>query len=247
MTVIICSVLSDTAFAADAEKRTVVLLHGLARSSSSMNKMETALQKQGFHTCNIDYPSTKHCIERLASDHILPKIKECAGNLDTPIDFVTHSMGGILVRYLARHRLIPDIGRVVMLSPPNKGSEVVDILGDNWLFEYINGPAGKQLGTDASSLPRQLGDAAFEVGIITGSRSINLILSLMIHGDDDGKVSIEHAKLQGMKDFLVLPSSHPFIMKSKKAIEQTLHFLNHGMFQKENSPISRVLPDTTNH
>ena len=84
-------------------------------------------------------------------------------------------------------------------------------------------------------MPSQLGPADFEVGIITGSRSINLILSLMIKGNDDGKVSIERAKLEGMKDFRILPSTHPFIMKSKTAIEQTIFFLNHGVFKESSS------------
>ena len=142
-------------------------------------------------------------------------------------------MGGILVRYMAKHGLLPNIHRVVMLSPPNKGSEVVDKLGELWAFEFINGPAGQELGTGSASLPLQLGAANFEVGIITGNRSINLILSLLIDGDDDGKVSIERAKLDGMKDFLVIPASHTFIMQNLTAIEQTLYFLDHGVFRVE--------------
>ncbi len=212
-------------------RETVILLHGLARSSTSMNKMEKALEDEGFKPCNIDYPSTQHRISILAQEHILPKIKACIGNIDSSIHFVTHSMGGILVRYFAKHALISHMARVVMLSPPNQGSEVVDALGDTWFFEFINGPAGKELGTDTGSIPLQLGPANFEVGIITGSRSINLILSLMIEGSDDGKVSVEHAKLEGMKDFMVLPSTHPFIMRNEKAIEQTIYFLNHGVFK----------------
>lgn len=214
------------------DREAVILLHGLARTSTSMNKMQEALEDEGFKTCNIDYPSTQHRISVLAQEHIVPKIKACVGNIDSSIHFVTHSMGGILVRYFAKHALIFPIGRVVMLSPPNQGSEVVDALGDTWFFEFIHGPAGKELGTDTGSIPSQLGPANFEVGIITGSRSINLILSLIIDGRDDGKVSVERAKLEGMKEFLVLPSTHPFIMRNKKAITQTVYFLNHGVFKK---------------
>ncbi len=214
------------------DREAVILLHGLARTSTSMNKMQEALEDEGFKTCNIDYPSTQHRISILAQEHILPKIKACVGNIDSPIHFVTHSIGGILVRYFAKHALISHMGRVVMLSPPNQGSEVVDALGDTWFFEFINGPAGKELGTDTGSIPLRLGPANFEVGIITGSRSIILILSLIIDGRDDGKVSVERAKLEGMKDFLVLPSTHPFIMRNEKAIAQTIYFLNHGLFKK---------------
>ena len=214
------------------DREAVILLHGLARTSTSMNKMQEALEDEGFKTCNIDYPSTQHRISILAQEHIVPKIKACVGNIDSSIHFVTHSMGGILVRYFAKHALISPMGRVVMLSPPNQGSEIVDALGDTWFFEFINGPAGRELGTDTGSMPLRLGPADFEVGIITGSRSINLILSLMIEGSDDGKVSVERAKLEGMKDFMVLPSTHPFIMRNEKAIAQTIYFLNHGVFKK---------------
>lgn len=214
------------------DREAVILLHGLARTSTSMNKMQEALEDEGFKTCNIDYPSTQHRISILAQEHIVPKIKACVGNIDSSIHFVTHSMGGILVRYFAKHALISPMGRVVMLSPPNQGSEVVDALGDTWFFEFVNGPAGKELGTDTGSMPLRLGPANFEVGIITGSRSINLILSLMIEGRDDGKVSVERARLEGMKDFIVLASTHPFIMRNAKAITQTIYFLNHGVFKK---------------
>lgn len=214
-----------------SDMNSVVLLHGLARSSGSMQKMQTALEAAGFTTCNIEYPSTKHRIETLVLEHILPKVTACLGTLESPIDFVTHSMGGILVRYMSEHSLIPLMGRVVMLSPPNHGSEIVDTFGDNWLFEYVNGPAGRELGTDSSSVPMQLGPADFEVGIIAGSRSANPIFSSMIEGADDGKVSIEGAKLDGMKDFAVVPVSHSLIMKDETAIEQVIYFLKSGEFR----------------
>lgn len=211
----------------------VILLHGLARSSASMDRMQDALEREGFQTCNINYPSTDYPVDVLAVDYILPEIRKCTGNRDLPLNFVTHSMGGIIVRYLANKEPVSRIGRVVMLSPPNRGSEVVDVLGDTWLFDWINGPAGEELGTDNNSLPLQLGPADFELGIITGNKSINLINSAMIDGADDGKVSVENAKLEGMNDFLVLPLTHPFIMKDEVSIRQTIHFLHHGSFTEE--------------
>ncbi len=140
-------------------------------------------------------------------------------------------MGGIIVRYLATQDIPFEIGCVVMLSPPNKGSEVVDTLGGLWLFKAINGPAGLQLSTRNDSLPNTLGKPEFELGIITGNKSINLILSSMIEGVDDGKVSIESARLEGMKDFLVIEATHPFIMKNNTAIEQTKYFLKNARFK----------------
>lgn len=217
------------------DKGMVILLHGLARSGASMLKMQRALVNAGFSTCNIYYPSTRHEIVTLATEYVLPKIHECVDDTGSTLNFVTHSLGGIIVRYLAKKDLLVNIGRVVMLAPPNQGSEVADVLGEFWLFKLINGPAGKELGTSDNSIPLQIGPANFEVGIIAGSKSINLILSLMIDGENDGKVSIKNTRLEGMKDFIVLPVTHPFIMKEESAIRQTIHFLIYGMFRKNST------------
>ena len=209
----------------------VVLLHGLARTAGSMDSMGKHLNKAGYKVCNIDYPSRKHRIENLTSEFVVPEIQQCFGDVLTPLHFVTHSLGGIIVRQLAVEHQQIKIGRVVMLSPPNQGSEVVDKLGTWGLFEWINGPAGKQLGTTEDAIPNQWGPATFELGIITGNRSINLILSTLIPGPDDGKVSIKNARLDGMQDFLVVEQTHPFIMANDTVQSQTLHFLQNGTFQ----------------
>jgi triacylglycerol lipase len=216
-----------------ADSQAVVLLHGLARSASSMDQMAQALGQHGYHVCNLAYPSREHPIADLAARFVMPAIERCVGDPRRPLHFVTHSMGGIIVRQLAREGAIANLGRVVMLGPPNHGSEVVDTLGNWGLFEAINGPAGRELGTSEASSPRQLGAATFEVGVIAGARSINWINSLMIPGDDDGKVSLESAKREGMRDYLVVRVSHPFLMEDDEVIEQTLHFLQSGCFAHE--------------
>jgi len=212
----------------DAE--VVVLLHGLARSSSSMSRLARSLESAGYRVCNLSYPSRKYSIEKLTTEFVAKSIRACTAGTALPVNFVTHSLGGIVVRQLAASAPDIDIGRVVMLSPPNHGSEVVDKLGGLFLFRLINGPAGQELGTDSLSVPRSLGEPRFDLGVITGNRSVNPFLSLLIPGKDDGKVSLESAKLVAMKDFLVISSSHPFIMKNSEAIAQTLYFLRNGAF-----------------
>lgn len=208
----------------------VILLHGLTKSSGSMEKLEKALIYNGYKVANIDYPSRLHSIDKLAEISISQGINTCNGMKTSGINFVTHSLGGILVRqYYSKHRT-SGLKRVVMLGPPNKGSEVVDKLKNVPGFELINGPAGFQLGTNDDSVPVKLGRVDFELGVIAGTRTINFILSTLIPGTDDGKVSVESTKVEGMSRFLMLPVSHPFIMKDNKAIEQTVHFLRHGSF-----------------
>jgi triacylglycerol lipase len=208
----------------------VVLLHGLARTSSSMNALGAFLSNQGYQVLNIDYPSRKHQIIELATivrREVILKTSDAVR-----VHFITHSMGGIILRYIQKDNPLPNLGRVVMLSPPNHGSEVVDKLGGLWFFELINGPAGKQLGTDKSSICQKLGRVNFELGIVTGNRSINWINSLIIPGKDDGKVSVESAKVEGMADFLLVHVSHPFIMNDKTVMTQCVYFLRNGVFSK---------------
>ncbi|OEG73694.1 acetyltransferase [Shewanella colwelliana] len=208
----------------------VILLHGLARTERAMSKLAAAIEKRGYHCINYSYPSTKADIPTLAEHAITAALSQCPNALT--VHFVTHSMGGILVRqYLSQHT-VRNLGRVVMLGPPNQGSEVVDTLRDMAGFQLINGPAGMQLGSDKMSVPNRLGPANFELGVIAGTRSINWILSTMLPKPDDGKVSVQSTKLEGMSDHISLPVTHPFMMNNRQAIAQTLHFLTYGEFSR---------------
>lgn len=208
----------------------VILLHGLARSDASMAQMAEALEAEGFVVLNVDYPSREADIPTLAMTAIGQALTDPRMMEAERIHFVTHSMGGILVRQFLQTNAIDRLGRVVMLGPPNRGSEVVDQLGDYQLFAAINGPAGKQLGTDSNSAPNQLGPVTFELGVIAGDRSINLINSGMIEGPDDGKVSVASTKVDGMKEHLVVHVTHPYLMKNERVIRETICFLKTGMF-----------------
>ncbi len=210
----------------------VILLHGLGRSAGSMDELAENLTARGYQVCNIDYPSTTTTISALARDNVVPDIKACQDDTNGQISFVTHSLGGIIVRELIKYELVENVHRVVMLSPPNEGSELVDKLSKYWLFDLFLGPAGNELGTDSKSKPNGLGAAEFELGIVMGTRSINPVGSLLIPGRDDGTVSIESSKLEGMADFIEVPANHAFIMKNPEAIQQVIHFLQHGKFDR---------------
>lgn len=243
--VLIVGLAFPTAAMAQAREH-VILLHGLCRTSKVMNRMADALTRAGYVVHNLDYPSRTEPITQLAEDAIGPALAACHAQGAEKIHFVTHSLGGILVRsYFARHAPDATLGRVVMLGPPNQGSEVVDRLRDWWLFKKLNGPAGQELGTDADSTPNRLGPANFLVGVIAGRRSINWINSyVMIPGPDDGKVSVEHTKLTGMADHIVLPATHPFLPGNRAAIAATITFLQTGRFGRSQNPSSLQLDRT---
>ncbi|MCU7836091.1 MAG: alpha/beta hydrolase [gamma proteobacterium symbiont of Taylorina sp.] len=211
-------------------KECVILLHGLARNDNSLKKLELVLKNKDYHTVNYNYPSTMYHVAKLAEDTISDALSRCIKG--SKINFVTHSMGGILVRQYLSTKSIENMGRVVMLGPPNQGSQVVDTLKNIPGFKLMNGPAGMQLGTGKMDIPRKLGTANFDVGIIAGSRSINLVLSAMLPNPDDGKVSVENTKLEGMKDHITLPVTHPFMMKNDVVINQVVHYLKYGKFKR---------------
>lgn len=210
----------------------VILLHGMIRTSASMETMAEAIEAAGFVAANIDYPSREHPIEVLAPIAVEAGLERCAELGGTgKLHFVTHSLGGILVRKYLSENEISKLGRVVMLGPPNQGSDAVDDLGGVPGFDWINGPAGRQLGKGPESVPLQLGAADFEVGIIAGNRTIDPITSAVLEDPDDGKVSVKDTRLEGMTDFIVVEHSHAFMMRMQRPIELTIHFLQTGRFE----------------
>jgi len=216
----------------DKDSEAIILLHGLARTSRSMNKAAKLLAAYGYKIVNVDYPSRSADIGALAQSCIVQALKQCESEAIKKIHFLTHSMGGILLRDYLASQSIDKLGRVVMLAPPNQGSEVVDKLGGWKLFYYLNGPAGLQLGTGNNSVPNRLGPVNFQLGVIAGSKAVNPFLSRLIPDVNDGKVSVSRAQVEGMKDFIVMPYSHSFIMRHEAVIEQALHFIQQGYFAR---------------
>nr|WP_159063621.1 alpha/beta hydrolase [Thaumasiovibrio occultus] len=226
-TVALLIALSGSALAQEC----VITLHGLARSPSSMSTMAQELSAAGYKVVNQGYDSRSDTIEALAIPTIQHAIRQC-GEAEN-IHFVTHSLGGILVRYYFSQYPVKEGMRVVMLAPPNQGSEIVNTLGDMTLYHWINGPAGNQLGVEVSSMPNSLGPVNFDTGIIAGNESwFNPILATMMPKPNDGKVSVESTKVAGMRDHIVVEETHTFIMDDDVVIEQTLHFLRSGQFQR---------------
>jgi len=230
------SVLASPAFAqepaaAGSAPESVVLVHGLYRSERSMAPLASRLEAAGYAVHNLDYPS------RGTPDQLEAQLEEqvagCCADA-TRVHFVTHSLGGILVRAMLARHAPANLGRVVMLAPPNHGSELVDWLGPT--FAWALGPTGRELGTASTSLPNRLPPPSYSLGVIAGTFSWNPIGSLVLPGESDGTVSVASTRLDGMTDFVALPSSHTFILRSDAAADRVLEFLRAGRFGEEASP-----------
>jgi pimeloyl-ACP methyl ester carboxylesterase len=210
----------------------VVLLHGLGRSSLSMKGIEWYLKRRGYQVVNARYPTGRLSVRQISTIYLAPLLATEALPSAPKIHFVTHSQGGILLRqYLSDHDL-PNLGRVVMLAPPNHGSQIIDQLQASRLTRALLGPGYRELGTSADSLPNRLGPVSFDCGVIAGDCSLNPFLSRMLPGPNDGKVTVASAKVEGMNDFLVLHSSHTWLMWRKITFQQIGFFLKSGNFHQ---------------
>ena len=213
----------------------VVLLHGLIRSSTAMKRLEWAFEDQGYRVINVNYASTKLSIEDAAAITLDQILKEQVQDPTVKVHFITHSLGGIILReYLANHQFT-NLGRVVMIAPPNHGSELVDKF-KNWpFFKFFTGPAGQQLGTDPDSVPQRLGPATFDLGVIAGDSTLNPFYSWFLPGPDDGKVSVASTQLEGMDDFLIVHSSHTYLPWRKQVVQASVQFIAEGQFTVANT------------
>jgi pimeloyl-ACP methyl ester carboxylesterase len=216
------------ASAEEAPPETVVLLHGLAQSDLSMRPLASRLRSAGFRVHAIRYESTEKEPADLVGDLAAELARCCA---EAPrLHFVTHSLGGVLLRAYLAERALPNLARVVMLAPPNHGSELADVVRRSRALRSAFGPTATELGTDPESLPNRLPPADFEVGVIAGTSTLNPLGSWLIPADDDGTVSVTSARLEGVSDFVALPVSHTLILLSSEAARQTIGFLGHGRF-----------------
>ena len=209
----------------------VVVVHGLGRSPASMRLLVSRIEDAGYSVINFGYPSREEPIEELAA-LLGAEVEESFGEESGSVHFVTHSMGGVLVRSYLAQQPKPHSGRVVMLSPPNQGSEIIDAFADSELLRALLGPAGMELGTGSGGVASELGPVRYSLGVITGDRSLSLLGSWLIPGPDDGKVAVDRAAVEGSADFKVVHATHTFIMNRKDVAEDVVHFLENGKFQE---------------
>jgi pimeloyl-ACP methyl ester carboxylesterase len=195
--------------------------------------MASYLRKMNYIVVNQEYPTTRRSIKELAARDVVSMVEECQKQTPEKIHFITHSIGGIVLRAYVQDYNLQNLGRIVMLAPPNHGSPLADLLHHNLLFKMIAGPAGQELTTDHLSTPNRLNPwMKTEMGVIAGTFSFMPFMKLFFHEDNDGKVPVSSTRIAGMNDFIALPVSHMFMMQNKTVMKEAVYFLQHGTFNK---------------
>lgn len=212
----------------------VVFLHGILRNKIDMHPLSKFFQSKGYDTQNILYPSREQTLEDL-SDFVHEKIINWDRYSATKtLHFVTHSMGGLIARYYIERHKPENLGKVVMLGPPNTGSEFADFLSDTKFiapaFRTIYGPASAQLRTDYEHIDKKIN---YPLGVIAGNVSINPLASFILEGDHDGIVPVSRTYIDGMADHIIVPATHTFMMFSAPIMEQALSFIINGKFDHD--------------
>jgi hypothetical protein len=228
--------------------KAVIVLHGLFRSRSSMERLRTALAAaNGYTVFCMGYPTTRGSV----SDHA-DSLNSVIASLEgiTEINFVAHSLGNLVVRhwlndFVHQQRTLPagqTFGRMVMLAPPNRRPELATKLVRGEVAKFVAGPAAQQLAEGWSKLEPKLATPHFEFGILAGGKGDNRGFNPLIPGDDDAVVTVDSTRLPQARDFRLLPVLHSFFMNDSRVHEMTRQFLTHGYFESEASrqPISTV-------
>lgn len=206
----------------------VLLIHGMGRSRSAFAKMQKSLQAHGMHVGSLSYPSTRQSIEAHAA-----QVAEVLDHLEGygQVSFVTHSLGGIVVR-----RLLADGGawreriqaeRLVMLAPPNQGAAFADQLQETTAFRWIFGDTGQGLTTEAMA---QLAQPDIPFLVIAGARGDEdgNGWNPMLDGDDDWVVRVSETHLPEEAGHIVVPVLHTFLMNDEHVIGSAATFLANG-------------------
>lgn len=199
----------------------VILLHGLGRSRASLWPLARRLRRAGFQVRNFPYAPAFHRFDTLTCqlhDFIVEHVKTPRYHL------VGHSLGNILIRERFRVGYPSGLGRIVMLAPPNQPPKLARIMQGCPPFRLWSGESGKLLASP--DFYARLPVPSVPFGVIAGNKGQRITFD----EPNDGIVTVESTRLEGMTDHLILPCSHTFIMNSHAATDATVAFLRYGQF-----------------
>jgi hypothetical protein len=210
--------------------RAVVLLHGLMRSSDSMEDMAEAIQNNGIQPISFGYASTQASIDEHAK-----ALRELIDNLPphTRLTLIGHSLGNIVARRAIGmwqtegdpQNVLKRLDHMVMLGPPNQGSSLATYLSGLGLFEKLTGTSGQELGVAWKEFQSKLATPPCPFMIVAGDVSQTALKNPLLDGQNDFIVTVEETQLDGAAETLVVPVLHAYLMSDRTVIDKTLKFI----------------------
>lgn len=229
----------ETAFAAlersgrvaPVSGHTVILLHGLGEGRDSMAPLAKHLRTALDATVlTFGYASVKADID--AHGRALDAVVSHLPHAET-LSFVGHSLGNLVVRRwmaLAAARDLARTRRMVMLGPPNQGSDLARMAARIWGLASLAEGASRDLVVDWPRVAPSLAVPTCDFGIVAGGRGDDAGYSLLLEGDDDAVVRVAETRLPGASDFVVVPVHHAAMMRDAAVQRATAEFLQTGRF-----------------
>lgn len=209
----------------------VILLHGLGEGRDSMRPLAEHLRPRlDASVMSFGYASVRADID--AHARALATVVAGLPDADS-LQFVGHSLGNLVVRRWMALADAADLARtrgVVMLGPPNQGSDLARMVARVWpLAEQANG-AARDLVLDWPRVAPTLALPTCPFGIVAGGCGDDDGFSPLLSGDDDAVVRVEETRLPGATDFLLLPVRHAAMMRHEAVQRATVEFLRHERF-----------------
>lgn len=201
----------------------VLLIHGLGRHAGIMKKCTTAIKNAGFAAHSLNYATLFEDVQSHADhfEHLLEHVKGIK-----KVSFVTHSLGGLVVRELLKRKTTWNSAvadKLVMMGTPNKGAQIAEFLARLKTYQFITGPSGQ----DVRPLKKlkTLPPPPIPTLVIAGGRGTDIGYNPLLNGDNDGVVTVDETRLDIKHEFFLINSIHTVLMDQKEAIKKTIEFL----------------------
>ena len=226
-------------------RRLLVFRHGIVLNRYVMLPMERYFRRKGYEVHNSTYPTTRKFVEEHARDlsEELMGLVRRSGKSAEPyeLSLITHSLGGLVLRYALTHFEMPPIHRAIMFVPPNRGSATARYFKNWFLYRTIFGTrAGSQLAEDPPGIYGAAGlPSGVDLAIIAGNVRWK-IFPVKLEKPHDGVVTFSEANLPPLP-IKMLPHGHTPILFVRYAWEEAEYYLQHGKFRDE-SPSRRTAP-----
>jgi pimeloyl-ACP methyl ester carboxylesterase len=206
------------------EPEVVILVHGLWVHGALMELLRRRIARCGYRALTYSYPSMRFTLTENAEC----LARYCRGIGAARLNFVAHSLGGLVVLRMLERAAQLRIGRIVLAGTPCGGSCAARCLVRLPVGRALLGHSlSEWLGCEQPLLP-----FPYDIGVIAGRLGIGLgrLVAHDMERPNDGVVSVAETRLPQMRDHIVLNVNHTGMLFSPAVVQQICEFIRRGAF-----------------